>query len=194
MEMTDKTLSEKESLDLISQMLRSARTNLSENSFYYLFWGWLVFISALIHFGLMKMGFEWAPAIWILMPLGAVVTIIYSSRQNKQQTVKTHIGRVMGHLWLSLGVAFLITLICMNKIGLATYPVMMILYGVGLFSSGGALRFKPLLVGAVCCWIAAVVAIFQPFEIQLLCLAFSVLAGYIIPGHMLKASDRYEAV
>ena len=40
-----------------------------------------------------------------------------------------------------------------------------------LFASGGAMQFRPLIIGAVCCWVLAVVAYFLPFELQLLCLA-----------------------
>ena len=194
MEMTDKPISQQESLELIQRMIRSTQGNFSHDSFYYLFWGWLVFAAALGHYLLMQLQVAWAPAVWALMPLGAVVTLLYSKKQNDKTTVRTHIDRVLGYLWLGLGISFFLVLMLGSKNSQLTYPIIMVLYAIGLFTSGGAMQFRPLIIGAVCCWILAVVAYFLPFELQLLCLAAAVLLGYIIPGHMLRAKFGHETV
>jgi hypothetical protein len=66
----------------------------------------------------------------------------------------------------------------------------MVLYGMGLFLSGGALQFKPLIYGGIFCWLCAIAG----FEMQniylLLILALAVLGGYIIPGYLLKMNNK----
>ena len=194
MELTDKPLSNQESLDLIQQMIRSTQGNFSHDSFYYLFWGWLVFGTALAQYTLMQLNINWAPAVWALMPLGAVVSILYSRKQSQKITVRTHLDRVLGYLWLGLGVSFFLVLALSRGNWQWVYPIIMVLYAIGLFASGGAMQFRPLIMGAVACWVLAVVAYFLPFELQLLCLAGAVLLGYIIPGHLLKAKFAHETV
>ena len=64
--------------------------------------------------------------------------------------------------------------------------MVMMVYGFWLFISGGALKFKPLIIGGVINWVLAAFSFFIGFEQQLITLALAVLLGYIIPGHMLK--------
>ncbi len=78
----------------------------------------------------------------------------------------------------------------MSKLGLSTYPLIMLIYGIWLFVSGGALKFKPMIYGGVINWIFAIASFFLMFKMQLLALAVAVLLGYIIPGHMLKLRHR----
>ena len=69
---------------------------------------------------------------------------------------------------------------------LVAYPLIMVIYGIGTWVSGGILKFAPLIIGGVICWILAGMAFYFPFNIQLLLLAMSILLSYIIPGHLLK--------
>ena len=68
--------------------------------------------------------------------------------------------------------------------------MVMMVYGCWLYISGGALRFKPLMIGGVINWLLAAASFFVDFKMQLLLLATAVLLGYIIPGYMLKS--RYQ--
>jgi hypothetical protein len=60
-----------------------------------------------------------------------------------------------------------------------------------------AYRFRPLMTGAVICWSGTVfIAFFYHsdfvMEIQLACLTISIIAGYIIPGHLLKLKEKQD--
>jgi len=69
---------------------------------------------------------------------------------------------------------------------LVAYPLIMIIYGFGTWVSGGVLKYAPLIIGGVICWVLAGIAFYFPFNVQILLLALSILIAYIIPGHMLK--------
>jgi hypothetical protein len=68
-----------------------------------------------------------------------------------------------------------------------TYPLIISLYGLGTFVSGGVLKFKPLIIGGIACWIISIIAFLVPPMTVLLLTALSVVVSYLIPGYMLKA-------
>jgi hypothetical protein len=122
----------------------------------------------------------------ILMPLGGIISIIISRKQQKEEKVKTWFDDVMKYLWLAFGVVLFIILFAMGYLNVNLYPILIALYGLGLFVTGGTLKFRPLIIGGIICWVLAMVSLFVNAEYATLCLAMSVLAGYIIPGYILK--------
>ena len=96
----------------------------------------------------------------------------------------------MGYVLIAFLVSLFMVLFFQGMLKLNCYPMVMMVYGIWLFISGGAIKFKPLIAGGIVNWILCIVAFFVSFEIQLLLLALAVLLGYIIPGHMLKS--RYQ--
>jgi hypothetical protein len=194
--MLDRTISEQESLLIIRRMIQATKTKLTEDGFMYLLWGWLVFIASLGEFLLMKAGYEHHYITWsVLMPLGASVSVVYGRRRSKTDTVITYVDEFMGYLWGAFVISLLLLLGFMAKIGPANaYPIILLLYGIATFVSGGALKFRPLIIGGVCCWVLAVVSMFLEFDMQLLALALAVLVAYIVPGHLLKQQYKHAAV
>jgi hypothetical protein len=187
----DKPLTGPESLHLIQQMIHAAKEDLSDKSFDFLFWGWLVLAAALGNYLLLVVGYKqpWLP--WVTMPLGSVVVGIYHYRQEKRRTVHTPVGDFLGFFWAGMGVVMLMILgFGMVHGWQKAYPLLIALYGLGTFVTGGALRFRPLVYGGAACWLLATAAFQVSFPTQLLLLAAAVVVSYIIPGHLLK--DRFR--
>ena len=183
----EKPMNSEESILIIQRMINTAKEDLEDNSFYFLLWGWLVFAACIINFILIKISFGSEGIGWlILMPLGGVWSSIYGYRQGKRQRSTSYIYDLMKYVLIAFFVSLMIVLFFMNKLGLATYPMVMLIYGTWLFISGGALKFRPLIIGGIINWTLAMVALFFFFEQQLIILAVAVLFGYIIPGHMLR--------
>jgi hypothetical protein len=188
---TKNSMSSEEGLLIIKRMITTAKEELEDNSFYFLIWGWLVFVSCVIHFIQIKMNSDMQGIGWlILMPLGGIITMIYSYRQDKKQRVRSYVSDLMGFVMIAFFVSLMVVLIYQGMIGLATYPLVMLIYGTWLFINGGALKFRPLLIGGIINWSLAVASFYLPFEKQLITLAAAVLFGYIIPGYLLKR--RYQ--
>jgi hypothetical protein len=177
---------EKQHLALIADMINIARKEYSDNSFIYLVWGWVVCLASLAEYVLLKMGKEYHPAVWLVMIPTAIVQIIMSARQNKRERVKTHMDKIIGYVWIAVGVSLGVVLCSMSVMQLSAYPVLILLYGIGTFVSGGIMNLKPMKIGAICCWVLGLVAFHVPFEYQLLLLSLSLILSYIIPGHLLK--------
>lgn len=176
-----------ESLVLIQKMIKTVQSDIEDDSFYFLLWGWSVFAACMVQFILMSMESPNNAIGWvILMPLAGIVTWVYAKKQDKEKRVKTYIDELMGYVLIAFLASLFITLFFQAKLQLNTYPIVMLIYGVWLFVSGGALKFKPLIYGGVINWIFAIGSFFLMFKMQLVALAGAVLLGYIIPGHMLK--------
>ena len=192
MEPTEKTLNERESLQIIEQMMLTAKHEIGEDGILYLAWGWLVLVAALANYVfqfVLQSPYHWLP--WaVLMPLGGIFSFIYGMRKGKQQKVKTFAGEFLGYLGIAFGVCLFIVLFFGYKLQLNCYPMVMLIYGIWLFVSGGMLRFKPLVAGGIINWGLAVASFFVTFDLQLLFISAAVLLGYIIPGHMLNNQYR----
>ena len=104
--------SAEQSLQLIQSMIEKAKQDVANNSFYLLLWGWLIFISALLNFGLMKFTtFEQPYLVWNLVWIGAIASIIKGIKDSKKIVVKTFIGETMkvfgiSQAFLYFGLAF----------------------------------------------------------------------------------------
>ncbi len=198
MENSEKTLTEQESLLLISQMIRNAKQGVQENGFIFLLWGWLVLAASLLNYVLLYVvDYKHHYLPWpVLMIVGAIVSLIHSARhKNDDKGVKTHLGTFMKYLWIAFGVALAFVLLYMSKIGIENgYPLILLVYGIGTFVTGGALNFKPLIIGGICCWILAVIAVFFDFQVQLLLLSLAIVVSYIIPGHLLNHRAAHEKI
>lgn len=182
-------LSGSESLKLIETMIKRAKTRATGDGTYFLLWGYLVLAASLIHLAGIRLGHEEAGSFaWgILMTFGGIYSAIKNRADERKQKSTSYIDYFMKYLWIAFGAAIgLILLICLLQAPKVTYPMILVLYGIGTFVSGGALEFKPLIWGGIFCWIMAVVATMVSFENQLMVLAISVVGSYIIPGHLLQ--------
>lgn len=194
MEPIQKGMSGEESFEVINRMINSARSEIQGESFYYLFWGWLVFIASLTHYLLLETGSQYGPFAWILMAVGGIYTAIKSARDNKKRKVKTYIEQFMKYTVIAFLIALTLSLVMMGKLQINCYPVVMIVYGMFLFISGGALQHRPLIFGGLLNFVLAGFAFYTDFSTQLLILAAAVLGGYIIPGYMLKSQENRKPV
>lgn len=192
MDTSDKPFSAPDSLRLIQDMIQAAKQDLSDNSFDLLLWGWLVLVAAVAHYILLQTGYSmpWLP--WpVLMSLGTVAAFVNGARRGRRERVRTALGDFMTYLWAGFGVVMLMLLGVGTVIGWAkAYPLIIALYGLGTFATGGALRFRPLVLGGAACWLLATVAFRVGLDTQLLLLAASVLVAYVVPGHLLKNQYR----
>ncbi len=191
--MKEENFSPEQSLRLIRSMIDKAKENVSDNSFFLLLWGWLVFAAALSQYILMVIvKWPYHGMAWNLMWVGAVISIIYGIRQEKKQQAKTYISETMKYFGMGCGVTFTILALFFgyNEMWVYIFPVYFILYGFLSFVSGAILQFVPLRWAGAACWVIGIISVFTDFKSHLLLMALAVLFAYIIPGYILK--KRYK--
>lgn len=186
---SEKDFSPEESLQLIQSMITKTKDAVAVDSFYLLFWGWLVFVCCVVEYVLMVyFKYPYHSFVWWTMPVGGIVSAVYSTRQAKKRKSTTYIEEALGYLWIAIGVAFFV-MVFINVISDAwktafTYYILM--YAIGTFVSGKLIRFQPLVIGGLLNFILAAVSIKFNFADQLLIGAVAILTSYIIPGHLLR--------
>ena len=143
--MDEKELSPQESLDLINSMIGKARKRYTDNSFYFLLWGWLTIAASALHyyFAVSEL-IDYPSMAWLLMIVGAIVSMVYGMRQEKRASVTHYTDKLYGWLWLSLGVAMVIVIMNGQFLNFQIVPLMLLITGVGTFFSGAMMRFKVL--------------------------------------------------
>ena len=190
--MEEQTINPEQSLQLIQSMIKRAQNNLSENGFLFIFWGWLVFLTASVFYYLISINFENPGYAWLTMPLGGIFTMLYSIRQKKKEKVKSYIDSYMMYVWIAFGAGLLIALAMGSKMQLSCYPVVIMLYGIATFITGGIIRFTPLIICGALSFPISLFAFFVTFENQIILLALSVLVSYIIPGHWMQIKFKQQ--
>lgn len=186
----------KESLQLIQSMIDKTRNKFSDSSFYFLFWGWLVFACCIGQFILkVFLHYPYHFIVWFTMPLGGIITGIYGSRQAKKERVKTFINEASNYLWMALGCAFIALIIINSTTTTAwenAFTYYIILYAIGTFVTGKLIKFKPLVIGGILNFILAIICSKLSFDYQLLMGAAAILISYIIPGHLLRKQYQHQ--
>jgi hypothetical protein len=185
---------EQDSLKVITEMIENSKAKIRDNGFFYLLWGWLVLIASVTNFILLTIHYEksWLP--WpILMIGGGIASGIAGYKLGKKATVRTFFDTAMIYLWYGfLAAIFIILFMAANGTvsWVASNALIITLYGLGTFVSGGLLNFKPLIFGGIFSWVLAIVTLFIPEMYSLLTVALSVIVAYLIPGYMLSSRDK----
>lgn len=187
--MEEKDLSEKESMMLIASMINKAKNEVSENGFLYIIWGWVILICCVVQF-LSDQVFHYPQAyyIWFSTYVVMIFQIIYLVRKKKTGIAKTYTEEINGFVWIGFAVgAMLMVFICSRfEMPQLILPLLLVFYGMPTFLSGAILKFVPLMIGGVCCWILAVISTFTAFEYQIVLIAAAVILAWLIPGYLLQ--------
>ncbi len=182
-----------ESLRLIHTMINKTKSSVADDSFYLLFWGWLVFACCIAEYILkVYVHFQGHYYVWCLMPVGGAVSAIYGARQSKNQKVKSFVEEALDYVWISLAISFIVLVIInMSGNGWQTaFTYYILLYAIGTFITGSLIRFRPLIIGGVINFFLAAFAANFSYDHQLLIAAFALVTSYIIPGHLLRNKYR----
>jgi hypothetical protein len=112
--------------------------------------------------------------------------------ERKAEKVKTHAGQFLKYLWIGFGITLFFIILFAGLGKISPIPFILAITGMATFISGGAMGFKPLIVGGIVFWIGAALAASLPGPEQLLVNAAITFFGYIIPGIMLKRTYKKE--
>jgi len=192
--MKDRKITEEESWDLIHQMISVAKEDHHVTGITWLLWGWMLFGASILSLVFAYLNW-WSYISWAwtgMLLLGSIVYTFARLRQKEQQMVKTYVQELLQ----KFGTGFFISLFViiastgLDKSGFS-FGYFYVLYAFWMFIHGSAIRFRPLIIGAVVNWAAAIaIFIIQDFKYDMMISAVAVMAGYLVPGYMLQARNR----
>lgn len=181
-------LSEKEQIAVIARMIETARNQVRKgDGFLLMLWDYIIFIASFTQFALWQFfRIEEGYYTWWLIVVGVVASIWHRVKTSQTRKAITYTDSIVNYLWIGFSV-------CLISLGVFSYqfydavlPVILLFYGIGIFVTGGAYKFKPLILGGIICWVCAWIGFNVDGEWQLLLLSLAVLLGYIIPGHLVN--------
>ncbi len=180
-----------ESLQIINQMIREARKNLSETSIFFLIWGILLASAGVAEFILIKQGFSAPYIVWPMAGLtGGIISAVVGKKISIEKGVSTLWDRMSFALWTSFFITLVIFIACCVISDINPGAYIMVLTGLPTITTGIILRFKPLIFGGVCFWLCGIAGFFLPNLYLPLLFTAAITLGYILSGILLRKAER----
>ena len=198
--MNEENFDPKQSLQLIESMINRAKDKFAEDGSMYLLWGWVVFICSVSQFVLIHyFRYPYHYLVWTVCWLIAIYQVIYLRRKKKHRRVRTYTSYILGYVWLTFLIvifllAFLIGLLTTTEYYVHVNPILLTVYGMPIFLSGIILRFRPLVVGGIGCWVLSIIAmLIRNYDYQFLLIPAAMVIAWIIPGYLLRAKYKLQS-
>ena len=189
--MEEKTLSEKESLQLITGMISQAKNYYYESGLGALLWGFTNFICfVLMYFMATFSWFKFPFNPFYLMIITFLLQFYFDRKERKYKQTVTFKNEACQYIWLTFAISVLILTIAgaLANIGYIVLPLLLLLFGIPTFLTGCITKFKPFIIGGIVCWIFCVIAFFYRGSLTYLLVALGAGIAWIIPGLILRAS------
>lgn len=209
----EKILTEKESLDLITQMINKAKDACHDTGMAAIMWGSVIAICSLVRLSEIHFGYKLPFDIYLLTLVAVIPQIYLSIKEKKERKVKAYGDVFFDYLWLGFGICIFLMIFITTAIYRELGPVaeeyrqmkgeslsfrfyeynaafFLLLYGLPTFVSGVSMKFKPMLWGGLICWICCIASIYTTIKIDLLLIAASSVLAWLIPGIIMEKEYR----
>jgi hypothetical protein len=191
----EQELSGEKSFEIIQQMIQNAKTSYTDNGVGWLLWGTMIFLASLSTYFLIEFNYPNLFIGWNIFGGIAIVLLAYNFLKPAPRQVRSYISDVLRYVDIGFTVCLFVIIFSINvSVGPNSgFGYLLMIYAFLMLVQSGALKFKPLMYGAVVNWIGAI-AIFinTEFKYDMLISAAAVFIGYIIPGLILRAQYKKE--
>lgn len=191
--MEEKKLNEKESLELITQMIQNTKSRMETNcGMPFLLWGYTtIFVSLAVWYLVTTTQSYYWQFTWFLLPIIAG-TGTYLTTRNKQPTVKTHLDKVINYIWTVFGISgFLVS--CLSFFWhLPILFIILLLMGMGTTLTGLIIGYRVVTVCGILGALCSIGCLFYQDFNQIIVFAPVFIFMMVIPGHMLNHAARKQ--
>jgi len=202
--MEEKKLNEKESLELITQMINSTKENFKVGSGnVFLLYGYAsIILSVLVYFvNSWTQNSIWS-LLWFLMFVPMVISMV--QKKPKEKPVVTYTDRTIGHIWRVISALFILTVVLMVVLGFyfrsinfsLMLPLSLLYTAMGTSITGVVLKEKALTLFPL---LGFVFALYMMMAFSMgqhadnvwnLYFGLSMLFMMVIPGHLLNSKHE----
>jgi len=198
--MNEENFDPRQSLLLIESMINRAKDKFAEDGSMYLLWGWVVFVCSLTQFVLMHFfKYPYHYVVWFASWIIVIYQLVYIRKKIKRRRVRTYTGYILGYVWLTFIIVIFLLAFLIGRLTEGDYyihisPILLTIYGIPIFLSGIILRFRPLVVGGIGCWILSIAAmLIENYDYQFLLIPLAMIIAWIIPGYLLRAKYKLQS-
>jgi hypothetical protein len=187
MTQNEDSLSHRQSLELIEEMIYKAKNSYYESGTSALLWGSVIMLCSAIGFANTWWQNGWLKQVWILTIIAIIPQIIISVREGKAQKFKGHTDDSQGGIWIAFGIAMFLATFYINNIKVeSASTIFLILYGMPTFATGIGERFTPMIFGGIVCWIAAIISMYVWYRFDMILFFVSAFFAWFLPGLILR--------
>jgi hypothetical protein len=210
MNQQEKPLTEKESLQLITEMIQKAKANIHERGTSAIMWGTVTAIAGLISFLERYYDFYIGFDIWIIVLAAVIPQIFLSIREAREKKVVTHTEKAIDAIWIVYGISIGCLIFFMNVVpgvsakffvaehgseSLQNFPryvysvgsIFLILYAIPTLATGIICRFLPMLLGGIICYLLFIVSCYSSSTWDMLLMGLAGIINWLIPGFILRS-------
>jgi hypothetical protein len=184
----EEKLNPHQSLALITEVINQTKENIRSHSSVFLLWGWALTIASFLRFVLQtQTDFQYY---FLPFPVLVAAALIITLLKLRRVTSETYLNHFLKKLWLALPFTFFTIVFVSLYQNIEPFTYTLILASVVTGVSGAVMKFRPLVAGGFFFLIASVICVFVADEYKVLLHGFAIIAGYLIPGYMLKYSKN----
>lgn len=210
----DKTLTEQESLEIITSMIQKAKASNHEKGIAAILWGVTIAIASLLGYLQIEFDFDLHFDPFLLIIIAIVFQIYISVKETKLNKVIKHEDTAINAVWLTYGISILGLVIYLNIVPnvfkqegwtfvkhyinntkpdetlipfvLSSYSLFILLYAFPTLITGIAKKFMPMIVGAIITYALFILSCFIEFKYDMLLGALAAIVCWLIPGIILR--------
>jgi|SRR5215831_14683756 len=188
----EQEFSKEEGFAIIQSMINKVRNRYSEDGHLYLLWGWVVLACSVAQFILMHyFHYSRGYMVWWACWLAFIYQTVYFYKVRGRKSVRTYTDEIIKYVWIVFLINIILGGIVLGiKMGETQHNFInvfyLISYAVPIFLCGIIIRFRPLIIGGICCWLLSVMSLFISEEYQVLMISAAMIFAWIIPGYLLK--------
>lgn len=213
MNQVETPMTEKESLELIASMIRRAKDACHDTGVSAIMWGALIAFCSLEKLAEIQFAYQLPVDIFLLTFVAVIPQILIKRREKKMKKVKSWEDEFQAALWITFGICIFVLIFILNVMlpawskavdesaaatGRAfsfrlyeyTSSLFLMLYGMPTFITGKTMKFRPMLLGGVICWLSAIGTLFTPIKADLALIALAAIVAWLIPGIILEREYR----
>jgi hypothetical protein len=218
--MAEQPFSEQESLQLIAEMIQKAKQTFHERGTSSILWGSVVALCGLLSFAQMQWHFYIGFDVWLLTLAAFIPQAVISIKEKRERQVLTHDQAAMNNVWIVYGISIFALVFYFNIVPsvtdkqllaegrqlfqrtpagaevpfhyftASTGSLLLMLYALPTFITGLTHRFKPMIVGAVVCYVFFALSLFTDTRLDMLFNGLAAICNWLIPGLILR--HRYR--
>ena len=194
--MEERKLSEKESLELIAQMIRNTQQKLEKgNGLPFLTWGYTtIAVSLLVWYLFSTTGNPHWNYLWFLIPAIGYPAMMWVLKKQ-EKGIATYIDKIIAYIWIVFGVAgFAVSASAVFFWQMPILFIVLLMMGMGTAITGMVIKFKPIIFsGFAGIFLSFLCLVIKGYE-SILVFAAIFLIMMVIPGHILNYKSRKRHV
>ncbi|MCI4667953.1 MAG: hypothetical protein MRZ79_07305 [Bacteroidia bacterium] len=189
--MEPQSLTPKESLDLIKEVILDAKHRQEENGIIYMYWGITVALVGIAHYVLyLTETYSLIFIPYLLFPVAALISY-FIFPHYKKETPKNQIGTIIGGIWIFAAVNMMILGFALSsKLQDNLMPFIIILQSMAIGGTGLASSSRTLLIAGIGANVAGVLGFWLAPQFHPLLMTGVSIFALLLPGILLNNAYR----